>query len=147
MLFSTFADEWYKNYEGKVSVVSYNIYKYTLKKLKKYFKGKTLKEIKANDVERMMSDVYNSNSKSYVSKMRGMLYQIMRKAYANEYISKNPVELADKFHVPRKLGDELGDFFAGKFMHKKEKIPKALYIKASEISKLVEMRGIEPLTS
>lgn len=59
------------------------------------------------DIETMMKSMANEGrSSSYITKMRGMLHQIFRKAEANELIRRNPVELADKLRRPRQLGDE-----------------------------------------
>lgn len=105
--FSEWADIWYENMKGNVTDTTYESYQYTLKILKDYFQNKPLCEIKAIHIEKMLKEMLSSGrSQSYISKFRGMLFQIFKKAEANELIKKNPVALADKIHIPRKLGDE-----------------------------------------
>ena len=105
--FSVWADRWYINLEGTVSQTTYESYSYTLRILKDYFGETPLCEIKAMDIELMLkSEMQQGRSTSYTSKMRGMLYQIFRKAEANDLVQKNPVALADKLRRPRQLGDE-----------------------------------------
>ena len=49
------------------------------------------------DVEAFPKDIVAAGkSKFYISKIRGMMFQIMNKAEANELIIKNPVAVADK---------------------------------------------------
>lgn len=56
-----------------------------------------LRSIKAADVEAFLRDLTaDGKHQSQASKCRGMMFQIMRKAQANDLILKNPVELADK---------------------------------------------------
>ena len=54
-------------------------------------------DIRALDVENVMLNFRRAGrSDSYVSKARGMLYQIMQKAEANELVRRNPVAVAEK---------------------------------------------------
>lgn len=105
--FSEWADFWYENMKENVTRTTYEGYKYTLIILKDYFKDTPLCEIKAMHIEKMLKDMLKAGkSQSYISKFRGMLFQIFKKAEANELVRRNPVALADKIHRPRKLGDE-----------------------------------------
>ena len=53
--------------------------------------------IKAIHVERYSKQMLaDGKSHSYLTKIRGMLFQIMKKAEANDLIMKNPVAVADK---------------------------------------------------
>ena len=75
--------------------------------IKDYFKDTPICEIKALDIEIMLKSMAaEGRSSSYTSKIRGMLFQIFRKAEANEMIRRNPVALADKLRRPRQLGEE-----------------------------------------
>lgn len=97
MPFCEWADTWYQGMEGQISATTYEGYSYTLKLLKEYFGETRLDEIKAIHVEEYLKHlVAEGKSKSYISKLRGMLFQIMKKAEANELIYKNPVSVADK---------------------------------------------------
>ena len=56
-----------------------------------------LRSIKAADVEAFLRELTaDGRHQSQASKCRVMMFQIMRKAQANDLILKNPVELADK---------------------------------------------------
>ena len=101
MSFSEWADKWYKSIEGTITQGTYDNYRYTLTILKAYFGDKPLEAIKAIHVEEMLKYmVKNGKSKSYITKLRGMLFQIMKKAEANDLIHKNPVACADKQRAP-----------------------------------------------
>lgn len=105
--FSKWADKWYAYIKGTVTMTTYESYKYTLKIIKDYFKDTPICEIKAMDIEIMLKSMAaEGRSSSYTSKIRGMLFQIFRKAEANEMIRRNPVALADKLRRPRQLGEE-----------------------------------------
>lgn len=95
--FAVWALQWYRDYEGEVSATTYEGYKYTLNILVDYFGNTRLDEIKAMHIEEFLKAAARAGrSKSYTSKLRGMLYQIMMSAESNDLISKNPVRLAKK---------------------------------------------------
>ena len=95
--FSDWADIWFDSHKTKVSPTTQENYKYTLKALKSAFPNRLLTEIKAYDVEQMLRDFEAAGrSSSAISQYRGMLYQIMNKAEANDLIRKNPVRYAEK---------------------------------------------------
>lgn len=95
--FATWALQWYQNYEGEVSPTTYEGYQYTLNILMDYFGTKRLDEIRAMNVEEFLKAMARAGrSRSYTSKLRGMLYQIMMSAEDNDLITKNPVRLAKK---------------------------------------------------
>lgn len=100
--FSDWADSWYESYESSVAESTYASYKYTLRILKDWFEDTDIKEILPIDVERFLRiQVDAGKSSSYISKLRAMLFQIMRKAAANQLIQQNPVQLADKVKMTR----------------------------------------------
>lgn len=102
--FETWARRWYENYRDQVSPTTYEGYAYTLRILIDAFGKRKLNSIKAMDVEKFLrSQLEQGKSKSSLAKLRGMLYQIMHKAEANDLIRKNPVRFADKM---RNLGSE-----------------------------------------
>ncbi len=104
--FSEWADTWYEHMKNRVSATTYESYAYTLRVLKEYYKDIPLTNIKAMQIEEMLEYMQLAGkSQSYLSKLRGMMFQIMRKAEANELINKNPVPLADKIRAPRIIGE------------------------------------------
>ena len=95
--FAEWAQMWYEGYRDQVSPTTYEGYGYTLKTLNKAFGAMPLRSIKAADVEAFLRELTaDGKHQSQASKCRGMMFQIMRKAQANDLILKNPVELADK---------------------------------------------------
>lgn len=95
--FAEWAQTWYDGYRDQVSPTTYEGYGYTLKTLSKAFGAMPLRSIKAADVEAFLRELTaDGKHQSQASKCRGMMFQIMRKAQANDLILKNPVELADK---------------------------------------------------
>ena len=96
LTFGEWADEWYKGYEGQVSPSTYDNYRYTIKLLKEGFGEQKLTAIKPIHVENYLKRMAKEGrSQSSLSKLRGMMFQIMKKAAANDLIRKNPVEFAD----------------------------------------------------
>ncbi|MDL2236784.1 site-specific integrase [Christensenellaceae bacterium OttesenSCG-928-K19] len=97
LIFGEWADMWYKGHKNSVSATTYDSYRYTLTLLKETFGSKFLKDIKPMHVEQFLIGLRNDGkSDSYLSKCRGMLYQIFHKAEANDLILKNPVRFAEK---------------------------------------------------
>lgn len=98
-----FFKSWYEGYKDQVSPTTYESYGYTLKTFNRAFGSKPLRSIRAADVEAFLRDLTKDGThQSQASKCRGMMFQIMRKAQANDLILKNPVELADKTrHAPQ----------------------------------------------
>lgn len=95
--FAEWAQTWYDGYRDQVSPTTYEGYGYTLKTLNKTFGAMPLRSIKAADVEAFLRELTaDGKHQSQASKCRGMMFQIMRKAQANDLTLKNPVELADK---------------------------------------------------
>ena len=97
MCFSDWADVWYESMKGQVAEQTYESYQYTLNILKEYFREDRLIDIRAIDIENFLKKMTeDGRSHSYITKFRGMLFQIMKKAEANDLIRKNPVAYADK---------------------------------------------------
>ena len=95
--FSEFADFWFENHADNVTATTREGYTYTLRILKNEFNRRKLKDIKAHDIEKFLKKLRNEGkSTSYLSKCRAMLFQIFRKAVANDILQKNPVEYAEK---------------------------------------------------
>ena len=119
--FAEWAQSWYDGYKGHVSPTTYESYRYTLRTLNNTFGSKRLRSIRAADVESFLRELTKDGThQSQASKCRGMMFQIMRKAQANDLILKNPVELADKTrHSPQKskkdsfTAEEVRKLFSG----------------------------------
>ena len=102
LTFQAWAEKWYEGYKDSVSPTTYESYGYTLKTLVKGFGPRKLASIKALDVENFLKGLRaDGKSDSYLAKCRGMLYQIMHKAEANDLILKNPVRFAEKMKAQR----------------------------------------------
>ena len=68
--------------------------------LKEGFYHRPLTVIRPIDIENFLKGMRrNGRSDSYISKARGMLYQIFQKAEANDLVRRNPVRLAEKMRA------------------------------------------------
>ena len=95
--FAEWADTWYEHHKYNIKPTTQESYKYTLRILKDYFGRWRLADIKAMHVEEFLRKLRNEGrSNSAITQCRGMLYQILNKACANDFITKNPVAFADK---------------------------------------------------
>ena len=95
--FDEWADMWFTHHKENVKPTTAEGYKYTLRILKDHFGRRKLSEIKAMDVEQFLRQLRKEGrSDSALAQCRGMLYQIFKKAVANDYLMKNPVEFAEK---------------------------------------------------
>lgn len=95
--FKQWSDIWFEHHKDDITSTTQESYKYTLRILQSHFGTKPIKEIKAFDIEVFLKEMKKEGkSRSYLSSLRGMLYQIFHKAAANDFIRKNPVEYADK---------------------------------------------------
>ncbi|MBE6560209.1 MAG: site-specific integrase [Ruminococcaceae bacterium] len=95
--FSEWADLWFESHKNNITPTTQENYQYTLRILKACFPRTKLTDIKPVDVENMLKNLRaEGRSTSYLTQCRGMLYQIMNKAEANDLIRKNPVRFAEK---------------------------------------------------
>lgn len=95
--FPEWADLWFENHKDNITATTQEGYRYTLRILKNAFPKRRLTDIKAYDVELMLKRLRKEGrSDSALTQCRGMLFQIMNKAEANDLIRKNPVRFADK---------------------------------------------------
>ena len=71
--------------------------------LKEGFYYRPLTVIRPIDIENFLKGMRrDGRSDSYISKARGMLYQIFQKAEANDLVRRNPVRLAEKMRASSK---------------------------------------------
>ena len=104
VLFSEWADTWFEGHKESISETTQQGYKYTLKLLKQKLGDTPISSIKALDVEDLLKCFRKEGkSDSYVAKARGMLFQIMQKAEANELIRRNPVASAEKMRANKPM--------------------------------------------
>ena len=95
--FSEWADIWYEGHKDNISPTTQESYTYTLRALKEQFGNRLISDIKPVDIEIMLRNVLGSGrSSSFLAQCRGMMFQIMNKAEANDLIRKNPVRFAEK---------------------------------------------------
>ena len=105
--FSEWADTWYADYKTQVQPSTYCNYQYTLKVLKNYFGTRAVEDIKPMDVNMFNNFMLDSSmSRSYITKCRAMLIQILDAAEANEIINSNPARKSKAVKVLPTLEDE-----------------------------------------
>lgn len=96
-LFPEWADIWFENHKDNIAPTTQENYGYTLRILKDAFPRKKIRDIKPYDIEMMLKKLRrDGRSHSCLTQCRGMMYQIMNKAEANDLVRKNPVRFADK---------------------------------------------------
>ena len=102
--FSEWADTWYEGHKESISGTTLHSYKYTLNALKTKIGDRPINTIRAMDIEDLLRSLRREGkSDSYLAKARGMLYQIMNKAEANELINRNPVACAEKMRSSKPM--------------------------------------------
>ena len=96
-LFGDWANIYLDGHRRRISPTTFESYRYTLRILNRFFEHKRLNAIKAYDVETMLDTLQQEGrSASSLAQCRGLMYQIMNKAEANDLILKNPVRFAEK---------------------------------------------------
>ena len=106
--FEKWANMWFNDYHKRLEKSTQDGYRYTLRKLIAFFGDMQLRSIKTLHVEQFLQQMQDEGkSSSYLAKMRGMLFQVMNRAEANDYIRKNPVRFAEKMRTtePKKAKD------------------------------------------
>ena len=95
--FDEWADLWFESHKDNIMPTTQENYQYTLRILKATFPHKKIRDIKPFDIEMMLKKLRrDGRSTSCLTQCRGMMYQIMNKAEANDLIRKNPVRFAEK---------------------------------------------------
>ena len=83
LYFEDWADTWFEGHKDNISPTTQESYKYCLKMLKEGFYHRPLTVIRPIDIENFLKGMRrDGRSDSYISKARGMLYQIFQKAEA-----------------------------------------------------------------
>ena len=100
LYFEDWADTWFEGHKDNIAPTTQESYKYCLKMLKEGFYHRPLTVIRPIDIENFLKRMRrDGRSDSYISKARGMLYQIFQKAEANDLVRRNPVRLAEKMRA------------------------------------------------
>ena len=95
--FDEWADLWFESHKDNIMPTTQENYQYTLRILKAAFPHKKIRNIKPFDIEMMLKKLRRDGRyTSCLTQCRGMMYQIMNKAEANDLIRKNPVRFAEK---------------------------------------------------
>ena len=95
--FDEWADLWFESHKDNIMPTTQENYQYTLRILKAAFPRKKIGDIKPFDIEMMLKKLRREGrSISAITQCRGMMFQIMNKAEANDLIRKNPVRFAEK---------------------------------------------------
>ena len=88
---------WFEHHKDNIKPTTQESYRYTLRILKAHFGRWKLRDIKAMHVEEFLKKLRKEGrSNSALSQCRGLLFQILNRACANDFITKNPVLYADK---------------------------------------------------
>lgn len=96
-LFPEWAELWYENHKDNIAPTTQENYLYTLRILNEAFARRNITDIKPYDIEIFLKKLRrDGRSDSCLTQCRGMMYQIMNKAEANDLIRKNPVRFAEK---------------------------------------------------
>ena len=95
--FSEWSNEWFDVHKNKVSPVTQESYKYTLRILQNHFGSRKMTDIKAMEIDSFLySLVEEGRSSTGVAQCKGMLFQIFNSAVANDIIPKNPAAYVEK---------------------------------------------------
>lgn len=99
MTYPDFVDIWFKTQEGRIEDTTYRSYQYNVDKIKAYFKGVKLQDIKPINISAFYSELLKTLSKNTVRKVHGIVKKSMEQASINKLIYANPVIGVE---VPRK---------------------------------------------
>ena len=149
MTFREWSELWFENHKDNIAIVTQESYKYTLRILISHFGKRKMSEIRTYDIEQFLKKLRREGkSDSSIAQCRGMLFQIFKKAAANDIIMKNPVEFADKMRrrTPRKekdafSADEVRMLFANL---PQDKIGWSIRLMLATGMRSQELLGLEP---
>lgn len=103
--FISLSNLWYERHRTKVTPVTYEGYRYTLRILQNYFGDIRVEKILPMDIEDMLNALASEGrSQSAISSCRAMMHQIMGMAVANGLIDRNPVQYAEKMRYENTSG-------------------------------------------
>ena len=146
--FDEWADQWFEYHKENVKPTTAEGYRYTLRILKDHFERRKLSEIKAMDIEQFLRQLRKEGrSDSALAQCRGMMFQICKKAVANDLILKNPVEYAEKMRKGPPKRKEA--FTADEVRYLMENLPEdkigwSIRLMLSTGMRTQELLGLEP---
>lgn len=146
--FDEWADRWFEFHRESVKPTTSEGYKYTLRILKDHFGRRKLSDIKAMDIEQFLRQLRKEGrSDSALAQCRGMMFQICKKAVANDLIIKNPVEYAEKMRKSPPKRKEA--FTADEVRYLMENLPEdkigwSIRLMLSTGMRTQELLGLEP---
>ena len=146
--FDEWADQWFEFHKENVKPTTAEGYRYTLRILKDHFGRRKLSEIKAMDIEQFLRQLRKEGrSDSALAQCRGMMFQICKKAVANDLILKNPVEYAEKIRKGPPKRKEA--FTADEVRYLMENLPEdkigwSIRLMLSTGMRTQELLGLEP---
>ncbi len=98
--FDEWSEVWFEYHKSNITPTTQENYRFILKRLKLYLGERYIMDIKPFDIELLLkAERAEGYSDSHLSSCRGLLYQIFRKAAANDLVRKNPVEYAEKMRA------------------------------------------------
>ena len=101
LYFEDWADTWFEGHKDNIAPTTQESYKYCLKMLKEGFYHRPLTVIRPIDIENFLKGMRrDGRSDSYISKARGMLYQIFQKAEANDLCAVTQFDLLKRCGHP-----------------------------------------------
>lgn len=149
-LFEELANLWF-NSKDDITITTKEGYRYTLRKLTDHFGQWHLADIKAMHIEQFLKALRKEGvSDSTVSHCRGMLYQIMNYAVANDILLKNPVAFAAKSRSKASNAGKRRDAFTAEEVKAllrslpNSKIGWSIYLMLCTGLRTQELLGLEP---
>lgn len=122
--FAEWSAIWFESHKNKITPTTQESYKYTLRLLNNYFGVRMLDEIKPLDVEVFLQGLRDEGrSDSALAQCRGMLFQILHKAEANDLVRKNAAFYAEKMRSQNPVKEKEA-FTADEVRLLMEKLPK-----------------------
>ena len=146
--FDEWADQWFEYHKENVKPTTAEGYRYTLRILKDHFGRRKLSDIKAMDIEQFLRQLRKEGkSDSSLAQCRGMMFQICKRAVANDLIFKNPVEYAEKMRKSAPKRKEA--FTADEVRYLMENLPEdkvgwSIRLMLSTGMRTQELLGLEP---
>lgn len=95
--FSEWTDLWFDFYKQNISEATQEGYKYTLRTINKHFGKMKLSDIKAYHIDTFIQAMRTEGiADSSLSKLKGLMFQILNAAEASDLIPKNPAKFSSR---------------------------------------------------
>ena len=143
---------WFERHQRRITPTTADHYRCLLKKLVAKFGEKNIYDINTWDIEDFFDDLKDeSKSDSYVSSCRGLLFQIFKRAKANNLVLKNPVEDAETAKSDTPDVKKVKDSFTAEEVRKlmlelpEDQIGLGIRLMLATGMRTQELLGLEPL--